>query len=466
MTGAAAEAGRAGPRALWTSEEVARATGGGADGVFIADAVTFDSREVIGGELFVALSGEHMDGHQFVGSAMERGAVGCLVSKPVNVPHVRVADGQAGLEALGRAARERVDARIIGATGSVGKTGVKEALRKALGEIAPERTHASVKSYNNHTGVPLSLARMPRGSRFGIFEMGMNHAGEIAALTRQVRPHVALITTVASVHREFFPSEEAIADAKAEIFEGLEPDGAAVLPFDNQHYRRLRAKAESHARRIVTFGLKQGADVLVRRSAAVEGGTIVVAKVVDEEVGFTLKMPGSHWLSNAMAVLAAAKAAGADLTAAALGLSQLRPLGGRGAQHEIACEGGTVRLIDESYNANPTSMRAALAVLADVPTEGRRIAVLGTMGELGDTADEAHAGLAGPIEDSGADPVLLVGEGMRPLADAAGHELVADAKAAEAWLRETMRAGDTVMLKGSNSVGLARIVASLTGDTA
>jgi|TARA_R100000501_G_scaffold17834_1_gene34183 UDP-N-acetylmuramoyl-tripeptide--D-alanyl-D-alanine ligase len=451
---------------LWTSTEIAAATGGTAHGDFSVDAVTFDSREVIGGELFVAMKGAETDGHRFVASAVSRGAAGCLVSQPIETPHVLVGDGFAALQALGRVARARTDATIIGVTGSVGKTSVKEALKMALTEAAPAVTHASVKSYNNHTGVPLSLARMPADTRFGIFEMGMNHAGELAALTRLVRPNIAIVTAIASAHREFFDSEEAIADAKAEIFEGLEPGGTAILPFDSPHFARLKQHAERYAARILTFGLNEGADVRPLRSAEIDTGTVLQISINDQQIGFTLRQPGLHWQRNSLAVLATAYAAGADLTAAALGLAQMRGLQGRGAQHVINWQGGEVRLLDESYNANDASMRAALEVLRDAPTPGRRIAVLGAIGELGTESEKIHGALAEPIADSGASPVLLLGEEMRPLADEIGAEHLESAAGAEDWLRDTLKAGDTVLIKGSNYHGLSRLVAAFTGADA
>ncbi|MBV7257214.1 UDP-N-acetylmuramoyl-tripeptide--D-alanyl-D-alanine ligase [Pacificimonas sp. WHA3] len=451
---------------LWTSADIAAATGGTASADFTVDAVTFDSREVIGGELFVAMKGEVTDGHRFIGTAIDRGAAGCLVSAPVEAPHVLVKDGLAGLTALGIEARKRASAKIIGVTGSVGKTSVKEALRLALSEVEPLHTHASVKSYNNHTGVPLSLARMPADSRFGIFEMGMNHAGELSALTRLVRPDIAIITAIAPAHIEFFENEAAIADAKAEIFEGLTPGGTAILPLDSPHYVRLRARAERFADNVLTFGLDKRADVHVIRSAIVEHGTVVQAVVGDVEIAYTAQVAGEHWLSNAMATLAAAHAAGADIAAAALGIAQLQGLAGRGAQHEIPWGNGTVRLLDESYNANSASMKAALAVLADTATEGRRIAVLGAMKELGDRSDEYHAELAAPIRAAGADPVILVGEEMQPLAAELGCALLPNATAAEEWLRSELKAGDTVLVKGSNSIGLSRIISAFRGEAA
>lgn len=451
---------------LWTSNEIAAATGGSVHGEFSCDSVTFDSREVIGGELFVAMKGETADGHHYVASAFERGAAGAIVSQAVERPHVLVDDGFAALEALGRASRGRAaEAKIVGVTGSVGKTSVKEAIRHAFGAAEPERTHWSVKSYNNHTGVPLSLARMPADTRYGIFEMGMNHAGELSALTRHVRPHVALITAIAPAHIEFFDSEEAIADAKAEIFEGLEPGGTAILPFDSPHYERLRGHAEKHAGRILTFGQADEADIHLERSAMMDGSRAVVASVSGEIVALVLRQPGRHWITNALAALAAVHACGGDLAAAGLGIGEMEGLAGRGAQHEVEWQGGTVRLLDESYNANTASMRAALDVLAAVGAQGRRVAVLGAMKELGSRSDELHESLAEPIAAAGADPVALVGAEMKSLARRLGVPLFDTAAEAEDWLRSELRAGDTALVKGSNSIGLSRIVTSLTrGD--
>jgi UDP-N-acetylmuramoyl-tripeptide--D-alanyl-D-alanine ligase len=452
---------------LWTAAEIAAATGGTASGSFAAGSVTFDSREVIGGELFVALRGETADGHDFVEAAHARGAAGCLVSRPVQHPHVRVDDTYAGLLALGTAARSRSAATIVGVTGSVGKTSVKEALRRAFQQIEPDATHWSVKSYNNHTGVPLSLARMPKNTRYGVFEMGMSHAGELAALTRLVRPHIAVVTWVAPAHRAHFASEDAIADAKAEIFEGLEPGGTAVLPFDNPHYPRLLAKAEQHAARILNFGRDKRAAVHLVRSAADASGTMVIADVCGDTCVYRVSMPGDHWVLNSLAVLAAVKAAGADLAAAALGLGQIAGMAGRGEQCRIATAGGELLLIDESYNANPASVAAALAVLGNVDAT-RKIVVLGAMRELGEDSDAMHAALADPVIASGAALAILVGHETTPLADvlqnrlevrrAEGHE------AALLLLREVMAAGDAVLVKGSNSVGLGRLVAALKKD--
>ncbi|MFQ3595581.1 MAG: UDP-N-acetylmuramoyl-tripeptide--D-alanyl-D-alanine ligase [Sphingomonadaceae bacterium] len=448
-------------RPLWTGEEVAEACGGALSAPFVAEGVTFDSREVIGGELFVALPGSRADGHAYVPQAFARGAAGALVARPVEGPHVLVADTQAALEALGRQARARATAAtVIGVTGSVGKTGCKEAIAAALARVAPEATHRSVKSYNNHTGVPLSLARMPQESRFGVFEMGMNHAGEIAALTRQVRPHVALITWVASVHLENFANEEGIAEAKAEIFEGLEPGGTAILPADNVHAPLLRARAEVHAGRVISFGIARPADV--RAIAVEEGpeGSAILAEVAGERLHFRVGLAGAHWVSNALAVLAAVHAAGGDIAEAGLALGGMTGLAGRGSRHVLRlARGGEALLIDESYNANPTSMAAALAVLARLPAQ-RRLAVLGAMKELGPDWPALHAGLAPAIHAAGVTACALVGEEMRALAVPGGTH-VGDWREALAWAEESLRDGDVLLVKGSNSVGLSRLVEAL-----
>ncbi|MBZ6378909.1 UDP-N-acetylmuramoylalanyl-D-glutamyl-2, 6-diaminopimelate--D-alanyl-D-alanine ligase [Pacificimonas flava] len=453
--------------ALWTSAEIAAASGGQETAEFSCDAVTFDSREVMGGELFVAMKGEQADGHDYLDMAFDRGAAGALVSRPSNHPHVLVEDGLEGLEALAKEARLRAkNASVIGVTGSVGKTSVKEAIRHALQAAEPERTHWSVKSYNNHTGVPLSLARMPRETRYGVFEMGMNHAGELSRLTRFVRPHIAIVTAIAPAHIEFFGTEEAIADAKAEIFEGLEPGGTAILPADSPHFERLRRAATRYADRILTFGLSEGADI---RPLGVEPGgegRDITVQAGEERVLFRLMQPGDHSVRNAMAALAAVHAAGGDIAAAGLGLASLRGLEGRGAQYLLAWESGEVRLIDESYNANNASMEAALSVLRGAEISGRRLAVLGAMKELGARSDELHLALARPIEASNVDRVALVGEEMRPLAEALEAPLFDAAAEAEAWLRDTLEPGDAVLLKGSNSVGLSKIVAALRGGAA
>ena len=452
---------------LWTSAEIAVATGGTASADFAVTGVTFDSREVVTGDLFIALKGEASDGHNFLDQAAERGAAGELVGNATPHPHVLVADTMAALEDLARAARARTSAKIIGVTGSVGKTSTKEALFAALDRPARGTAHRSVKSYNNHTGVPLSLTRMPAESRFGVFEMGMNHAGELAHLTTLVRPHVAMVTAIAPAHTAFFPDESAIADAKGEIFAGLEPGGTAIIPFDSPHRDRLIAAARPHAAHIVTFGLDDGADVrAIETMRTHRGGTFVTARLGEREVSFTVSQPGLHWVSNALAVLAAVDAVGGDLAMAGLALAELGGLAGRGARLTVAVPGGEALVIDESYNANPSSMRATLAVLA-AETAPRKLAMLGEMRELGAQSDAYHAALAEPVLAAGVERVILVGEAMKSLANALEGRVefvhVPDAAAAGTRLRALLAPGDAVLIKGSNGVGLARVVADLAG---
>ena len=447
---------------LWTSEEIAAATGGTASEPFEVTGVTFDSREVGPGDLFVAMPGTAHDGHKFVDGAFASGAAGAIVSRPVSGPHVLVEDTFAALRALGRASRERSRATIVGVTGSVGKTSTKEALYAALDRNRPGRVHRSVKSYNNHTGVPLSLARMPRDIDFGIFEMGMNNAGEIRALTAQVRPDLALITAIAPAHIENLGSEEAIADAKAEIFEGLEPEGIAVVPNDTPHRDRLVKAARRHADRIVTFGTGD-ADVHAIHAVPVEGsGSLIGAALLESELTFTISQRGEHWVSNALAVLAAVEALGEDAAVAGLALADFGGLKGRGERHVLELGGGEALLIDESYNANPASMAATLKSLGTEKDVERRIAVLGPMRELGEHGPGLHAGLADAVREGHVDRLILIGEEMDPLAEAIGSEIEivsADSvdEATDALMR-ILRPGDAVLVKASNSVGLGRLV--------
>ena len=454
---------------LWTARAIASATGGEASADFTVQGVAYDSREVAKGDLFVAMKGEATDGHRFIDKAIAAGAAGVLCETALDFPHVRVADSAAALNALGIVARARGHGRIIGVTGSAGKTGTKEALFAALDRFRPGKAHRSVKSYNNHVGVPLSLARMPGAADFGIFEMGMNHAGELAALTRMVRPHVAIVTTIAPAHMEFFGSEDAIADAKGEIFEGLEPGGTAIIPFDSPHHARLRAKAERHAAHVVSFGFGEGADVrAVDWLPDGQGGSLVTAQVQDALLCFTIAQAGAHWVSNALAVLAAVKAVGGDLPAAGLAFAEMGGLAGRGARHRVAAPGGTILVIDESYNANPASMAVTIDQLGEEPA-ARKVAILGAMKELGAGGEAYHAELAAPLVAAGVQFALLVGEEMAPLAKALEGQVefahVAAHSDATARLRDVIRPGDAVLVKGSNSVGLSHVVSALTsGD--
>lgn len=455
-------------RPLWTSDAIAKAVGGQVSASFEANGVAFDSREVGQGDLFIAMKGEATDGHLFLDKAFANGAGGAIVERPIDQPHILVDDSAKALDALGIASRARTDAKIIGVTGSVGKTGTKEALFQCLDRLMPGSAHRSVKSYNNHVGVPLSLARMPQDTRFGIFEMGMNHAGELAALTQLVRPHAAIVTTIAPAHQEYFDSLEAIADAKGEIFAGLEPGGTAIIPFDSPYRDRLIAAAKRYAGDIVTFGRGEGADVrALDWVAAADGGTLITAQMPGKtSLCFTLSAPGDHWVGNAMAILAAVQAVGGDLASAGLALAELPGLAGRGARHKIAVDGGEALLIDESYNANPASMAATISQLGREQV-ARRIAVLGAMRELGGDTDAFHAALAHHLEDANVDFTILVGDEMKILAAALeGKRNFAHGPDA-AWaldaLRSEMRAGDAILIKGSNAVGLSKIVSSLTG---
>ncbi len=453
---------------LWTSDEIAQATGGRASAAFEVSGATFDSREVQPGDLFIAMPGTVHDGHRFVDQALAAGAAGAIVSQPVNGPHVLVEDSARALQDLGRAARERCGARIVGVTGSVGKTSTKEALYAALDRCRPGRVHRSVRSYNNHTGVPLSLARMPRDAEFAVLEMGMNNRGEIAALTRLVRPHVALITAIAPAHIETLGSEEAIADAKAEIFEGLEPEGIAIIPNDSPHRDQLLRAARPHACAILTFG---GGDADVHARHAVRssaGGSLITAALLESELTFTISQRGDHWVSNSLAVLAAVEALGQDVAVAGLALADFGALKGRGERLRLAVDSGEVLLIDESYNANPASMAATLKSLGAEFGVERRIAVLGSMRELGAHSDALHAGLAPAILGANVEELILVGDETRALEAALAGQVhvsrASDADEAARVLARMLRAGDAVLVKASNSVGLARVIERVSGE--
>lgn len=453
--------------ALWTSDEIAAATGGKASGPFEATGVTFDSREVGPGDLFVAMPGTIHDGHKFVHSAFAAGAAGVIALQPVDGPHVLVEDTFAALQALGAASRERSKATIFGVTGSVGKTSTKEALYAALDRNRPGKVHRSVKSYNNHTGVPLSLARMPRDAEFAVFEMGMNNKGEIAALTRQVRPNVAIITAIAPAHIENLGSEEAIADAKGEVFQGLEPEGVAIVPNDTPHRDRLVKAARRHAGQIITFG-SGDADVHAIHAVSAEGGgSLISAALLERELTFTISQRGEHWVSNSLAVLAAIEAMGVDVAVAGLALADMGGLKGRGERHLIERDGGEVLLIDESYNANPASMAATLKSLGEEKDATRRIAVLGPMRELGEHSAALHASLAPAVLDAHVDELILIGDEMHPLAEQVvgklGVDLARDVDDATDTLLRMLHPGDVVLVKASNSVGLAKLVERVAG---
>jgi UDP-N-acetylmuramoyl-tripeptide--D-alanyl-D-alanine ligase len=461
------------PRALWTVDAMAEAMGAERQGALppSVSGISIDSRTIAAGEAFFAVS-DRRDGHEFVAAALAAGAGLAVIAADRraqfagDAPLLVVPDVLAGLRNLAAAARARTQAKVIGVTGSVGKTGTKEALRLALSKDG--ETHASVASYNNHWGVPLSMARCPASARYAILEMGMNHAGEIEPLSRLARPHIALITTIAPVHLEFFGSLTKIADAKAEIFLGLEADGAAVLNRDIAQFAHLKRRAkEAGVDRIVSFGEHAKADARLIKYALHPHCSTVVAQIFDTELTYKIGAPGRHLVSNSLAVLATTVLAGADLALAALALADLKPVAGRGAPIEIDVAGGTALIIDESYNANPASVDAALALLgqAALGSRGRRIAVLGDMLELGPKGPALHRALAKPIAANAIDLVYCCGPLMRGLWQALppgrrGGYAETSAEL-EAQVLHAVSAGDVVMIKGSLGSRMAPIVKAL-----
>ena len=455
------------PEALWTSAEIAVATGGQALGDFAAGGVSIDTRTLEPGDLFVALAGER-DGHGFLDAAFTRGAAGALVSQAGERPSVHVPDTLRALEALGVAARNRApEARRGAVTGSVGKTGVTQAVMAGL-RLAG-RAHSSVKSYNNHIGVPLTLARMPADTERAVFEIGMNHAGEIGPLSGLVQPHAVLVTVVGPVHVENFADGEAgVARAKAEIFEGLVEGGVAILNADDRWFELLSDAARTAGARVVSFGARAGADARLEGFTLGDGGAVVGARVHGREISFPIAQTGAHWGPNSLAALLMLEALDAPIEAGLEALKDFAPLEGRGAVRTVEGEHGAFVLIDESYNANPLSMRAALASLGARRALGRRIAVITDMLELGPDAARLHAELAPAIEDAHVDLVFCAGPLSRALWDALPEARrggwAAEAAKVAPEVRAAVRAGDVVMVKGSNGSRAGLVVKALTGD--
>jgi len=458
---------------LWSQAELTRALGAAPSTPLSASVtgVSIDSRTLAAGDLFFAIRGEAHDGHDHVARAFEGGASAAVVSRErahelaALGPVFAVGDTLKAMEALGVAARARSNAKIVAVTGSVGKTTAKEMLRAMLSACGA--THASAASYNNHWGVPLTLARMAPDTRFGVFEIGMNHAGEIAPLTRMVRPHAALVTMIAPVHIEYLGSIEAIADAKAEIFLGLEPHGTAILNREAPQFERLKRAAEARGARVRSFGREPECDARLADVGTIEGGSRVRAHVFGHELAFELGAPGTHMAENALGVLLAADALGADLQTCAAALRDFSPQKGRGERFSIPTPDGPATIIDESYNANPASMRAALALLAAAKPgpKGRRIAVIGDMLELGPKAAAMHAELAADLRANKVDLLFGAGPLTRALFDAAPASMRA------AWtersneltdeVARTLRGGDVAMVKGSNGSRMGPLVAAL-----
>ena len=443
---------------LWTASDIAKATGGKASGDWSVTGVSIDSRTLEPGELFVPLK-DVRDGHEFIPMAFENSAGAVLSEKPVSGNHVKIDDSLQALRDLGKASVERSQATRIAVTGSVGKTSIKEALALMFGKF--EITHKSLKSYNNHWGVPLTMARMPQDTKYGIFEMGMNHAGELSGLSNLLRPDIALITNVEGAHLAHFDSVEAIADAKAEIIDGLRNNGTLILNADNPYTPQILKKAAG--KKVITFGHSNDCDVTIVTHQTHEHGSNTRVRINAQQIDITLLVPGEHWVINGAACMAVAYAVGLDLRKAAMALRGVRAEPGRGQTHILDIDGKSVTLIDESYNANPASMNAAISILKDKP--GRRIAVLGDMFELGKDEVDMHAALAKPLQEAGVARVVFAGECMRSLKGALPQEMrgawCQDWDSALEALKNELEDGDVILVKGSNGVGLGQLVAAL-----
>jgi UDP-N-acetylmuramoyl-tripeptide--D-alanyl-D-alanine ligase len=451
---------------LWTSQAIARATQGRSDGpAFAATGVSIDTRSLEPGDLFVALAGAR-DGHTFVAQALAKGAAGVLAAQPVDGPAIIVPDTLRGLEQLGLAARDRAArARRAAITGSVGKTSVTQAV--AAGLALAGRAHSSIKSYNNHIGVPLTLARMPADTERAVFEVGMNHAGEIEPLSRLIAPQVVAITTVGAVHTENFADGEAgVAKAKAEIFAGVAPRGLAVLNADNHWYGELKTAAEAAGATVVSFGRSDACDAQLLGFDLAGAGARVRARLHGAPLSFEILQTGFHWGPNSLAVLLMLEAMDVPLATGLSALAQFAPLAGRGAEQSLAVAGGAFTLIDDSYNANPVSMSAALHSLGARPVTGRRIVALTDMLELGVDAEARHAAVAADIEAAGVDLVFCAGPLMgalwRALPPTRRGGYAASAADIVPELKAAVRPGDAVLVKGSNGSQASRIVAGLS----
>ncbi|RFC62788.1 UDP-N-acetylmuramoylalanyl-D-glutamyl-2,6-diaminopimelate--D-alanyl-D-alanine ligase [Fulvimarina endophytica] len=438
--------------------------------------ISIDSRTVEPGDAFFAIAGDRFDGHDFLTNARKAGAALHIVSERrlpalgrLQAPMLVVDDVLAALGRLAEAARARSKAQIVAVTGSVGKTTTKEALRHGLAANGAS-VHASAASFNNHWGVPLSLARLPAETRYAVFEIGMNHPGEIRPLVKLVRPHVAIVTLIAAAHLGHFRDLDEIADAKAEIFEGLVTGGTAIVNADDPKSVKLASIARSvGVSKVSTFGEANGADFRLTDFEASADGATMIAEIAGTTVSVDLAMSGRHFAQNTLAVLGAASLMGADVEAVAAELAGWQPVKGRGQRYHLPMpSGGEIQLFDDSYNANPASMRAAIATLAQarLGEDGRRIAVLGDMKELGGHSHDLHAGLADPLREAGVSRLFLVGEEIAPLAQALAEDdmtvsMHASPKEAQESLLTDMRAGDAILVKASRSIGLESVVEAL-----
>ncbi|NDE90977.1 MAG: UDP-N-acetylmuramoyl-tripeptide--D-alanyl-D-alanine ligase [Alphaproteobacteria bacterium] len=456
---------------LWTAHDIAKATNGSCAGTWSANAVAIDSRTVKEGDLFIALKGPNFDGHDFVAGALAAGASGAIVSAiPTGADAMRcvvVADGFQALHDLGQAGRARSSAKILAVTGSVGKTGCKEALRQILSAQAP--SYANEGSFNNHWGVPLSLSRLPAAAQYGVFELGMNHMGELGPLSRQVRPDIALITSIAAVHIGNFNSLDEIASAKSEIFEGLAAGGSAVLNADNAYIEYLKQRARHFGiTNITTFG-KKGVDAKLENFVLKSDGSEVNATILGKKINYTIGAPGEHWVINSLAVLLSAGLAGADVERAAHSMVNLQLAQGRGTPQNIEASFGEFTLIDESYNASPVAVEMAIQVLANKKPSGKRMLALGDMRELGEHSKTLHVNLAQHIIDAKIDSVFCCGEHMKHLYSALPDTIHGGYAFTSAELApivaNAMRAGDIITIKGSKSVGMQKVVDALMALT-
>ncbi|MCX8279606.1 UDP-N-acetylmuramoylalanyl-D-glutamyl-2,6-diaminopimelate--D-alanyl-D-alanine ligase [Phyllobacterium sp. 0TCS1.6C] len=460
---------------LWTSDAMLEAMNGRPVGTLPEGitGISIDTRTLKEGEAFFAIKGDALDGHDYATAAVAAGAALLVVAEAklpalgkLKAPLIVVDDVLAALTRLGIASRERSHAQIIAVTGSVGKTTTKEALRHVLADCG--KVHASVASFNNHWGVPLTLARMPGDTDFGVFEIGMNHPDEIRPLVKMVRPHVALITLIAAAHLGQFKNLQEIAAAKAEIFEGLVPGGYALLNRDDKYFKSLEKMAfAAGVEHIKSFGESRLADYRLMKLKLHDECSCMTARLDGEEVVAKVGAPGRHIVQNVLAVLGAAHLTGADMAKAVLALASLRAEGGRGERHVLEIGRGTFTLIDESYNANPASMRAAVELLAAAKPagNGRRIAVLGDMLELGKHSARLHAELSAVISDNKIDMVFLGGPEMQALKTAMPVDIHAEYRQSveelQPQLLKTIRAGDVIMVKSSKGTGFSRIVKTL-----
>ena len=449
---------------LWTSAEIAEATGGRVTSEFEVTGLSIDTRSLQQGDLFVALK-DVRDGHDFINAAIAAGAGGVLCeAASENTAAVITSSSSRALEDLGVYARNTRKALRIGVTGSVGKTSVKDALAVMLSTF--EKTHKSIKSFNNHFGVPITLATIPQDAEYAVLEMGMNHAGEMSGLSKLAKPEIALINNVVGAHLAHFENVEGIADAKAEIIEGMSAGGLLILNGDNAHTPRIRTKAEAADLRVLTFGHSEGDDIFISHSQSRADGGDMTCRIGKLSVDVKLNVTGEHWFMNAAACLAVAVAADLDLTRAASALSDIVPAPGRGDVYDLDIGGKSVTLIDESYNANPASMRAAFSAAA--LRSGRKLALLGDMYELGADELELHRDLAEPLVDAGFQRVFMAGECMRLLMGALPQPLRAGWSSKPhnllTKLKGELRDGDIVLIKGSNASGVGKVAAQLKGE--